>query len=236
MNTVSKKSTVGASSTRRWTALTVAVALTLTGGALYGSYLQRWDAPAELTASAAELAKFPREIGRWTAVEDLTIDTFAMEMLDCAGYVHRRYLHRDSGQSIRLVIIVGPPGPTAVHTPEICFSSRAYEVTNQRTKSSVESPDGQQHSFWKVDFTTRNAFADGLRVYYSWSHGAQWRASDSPRFELAGGPLLYKIQLATYVSPYLGDDAPDPGRQFLEEFLQSAWMPGASGQHYQSFD
>jgi hypothetical protein len=123
-----------------------------------------------------------------------------------------------------------------VHTPEICFSSREYDITNDRTKTIVESSTGQRHSFWKVDFTTRNALADGLRVYYAWSRGDVWQAADSPRFKLAGGPLLYKIQLATYVSPYLGNDAADPGRQFLEDFLQSAWTPGASGQNYRSFD
>jgi hypothetical protein len=198
--------------------------------------LQRWNAPAELTAAAAELAKFPGEIGRWTAVEDMPIEDPALQMLESAGYVHRRYVNRDTGQSIQLVIIVGPPGPTAAHTPEICFSSRAYNITNERTKTIVESSTGQRHSFWIIDFTTRNAFADGLRVYYAWSQGSAWLAADFPRFELAGGPLLYKIQLATYVSPYLGEGTTDPGRQFLDEFLQSAWTPGASGQHSQSFD
>jgi hypothetical protein len=236
MSTASNTTTARSTSASRWIALALAIGLTLTGGVLYGSYLQRWDAPAELTASAAELAKFPREIGRWTAVEDMPIQDFALQMLESAGYVHRRYVNRDSGQSIRLVVIVGPPGPTAVHTPEICFSSRAYDIANERTKMFVESSTGQKHSFWSVDFTTRNAFADGLRVYYAWSRGDSWEAADYPRFELAGGPLLYKIQLATYVSPYLGEDAPDAGRQFLDEFLQSAWTPGASGQHYQSFD
>ncbi len=236
MSTIADTFTARSTSISRWIALALGVVLTLTGGVLYGRYVQRWNAPAELTASAAELAKLPRDIGRWTAVEDLPIEEFALQMLESAGYVHRRYLNRDSGQSIRLVILVGPPGPTAVHTPEICFSSRAYEITNNRMRTSIEAASGQQHSFWHVDFTTRNAFADGLRVYYAWSRGSEWKASESPRFELAGGPLLYKIQLASYVSPYKGDDTADPGQQFLEEFVKSAWKPGASGRNHQSID
>jgi hypothetical protein len=143
-------------------------------------------------------------------------------MLDCVGYVYRRYVNQDSGQSIQLVIVAGPPGPIAVHTPEICFSGRAYEIQNERTEIFLESPPDEWHSFWRVDFTTRNAAADRLRVYYAWSLGEMWQASRSPRFEFAGAPWLYKIQIEASIAPFLHDDL-DSGRQFVEELLKSDW-------------
>jgi hypothetical protein len=208
---------------RQWLALTAAVLITVTGGVLYGGYIQRWNPPPDLTAAATRLAKLPREFGSWKVVDDVPIDESTLEMLECAGYVSRRYVNQESGQSVQCAIMVGPPGPIAVHTPEVCYSSQEYEIQNERTRISIEALPSQKHSFWKVDFTTRNALADALRVHYAWTSGREWKASRTPRFEYAGEPRLYKIQSASYVTPDLGDVGVDPGRQFLEEFVRSAW-------------
>jgi hypothetical protein len=219
-----QRRTIGAHS---WVALAIAVAITLAGGALYGNYSQRWSPPVELTAAAAQLEQFPQVVGSWKASEDLPIEKYAVDMLECKGYVHRRYVDQDSGQAVQLAFLVGPPGPIAVHTPEICFSSRAYEMAGERTETTFDGFTGKRNSFWRVDFTSRNALADGLRVYYAWSSGRTWSASRSPRFEFAGAPLLYKIQLAAYFVPRVNEETPDPGRQFLEELLRT-WSPGES--------
>ena len=210
-------------SVRRWIALAVAVLITLTGGILYGNYSQRWNSSAEMRSAAIHLGSFPREVGSWKAVEDSPIEESALQMLECEGHLNRRYVNGETGKSLQLAIMLGPPGPIAVHTPEICYSSRAYEQTDERAEAVLEASSGKRHSFWKVDFTTRNAMADDLRVYYAWSTGAKWQASDSPRFEFAGAPLLYKLQLASYVSPHAGDEGPDPGQQFLLELLKTPW-------------
>jgi hypothetical protein len=212
----------------RWLSLAAAVLITLAGGVLYGSYSQRWNPPAELAVAAADLEMFPLEIGRWKASDELPIEEEARKMLECAGSVNRRYINQDSGDSIRMVVLVGPPGPIAVHTPEICYSSRDYEINGDRTETILEASPGRQHSFWRVDFAPRNALADGLRVYYAWTSDRIWKASGSPRFEYAGEPLLYKIQLATPVTDHLNDNGLDPGRQFLEEFVKSDWTQGAN--------
>jgi hypothetical protein len=217
-------------------ALGLATVLTLTGGVLYGSYSQRWNAPAELAAAAAHLENFPREIGKWKAMEDIPIEESALQMLECAGYVCRRYVNQDSGESLQLAILLGPAGPIAVHTPEICYSSRAYEIKNERTATSVDDDSNNRHTFWKVDFATRNAFANSLRVYYAWSPCDEWRASDSPRFEFGGAPLLYKIQLATYVSPNSRESDRDSIQRFLADFIRTAWTRGASRRGYQAFN
>jgi hypothetical protein len=205
----------------RWMAPLIAVAIIVSGGVLYGNYMQRFNRPVELAHAAAQLEQFPREFGRWKAIEGFPIDATALQILECAGYVNRRYLNQDTGRSIQLAIIVGPPGPIAVHAPEICYSSRSYEIRNERKEIPIEAATGR-HTFWRVDFTTRDASIDGLRVYYAWTSSGVWNASGSPRFEFAGEPLLFKIQLATYVAPYLSDEDRDAGRHFLEDLLQFA--------------
>ena len=203
-------------------ALGAAVLITLAGGLVYGKYAQRWGPPPDMLAAATKLDQLPRQLGPWTLVETLPLAESAREMLECAGYVNRRYMNQETGQTINLAIIVGPPGPTAVHTPEICFSSRAYEQQGDRRRVNLDASPVDRQSFWSIDFATRNVLADGLRVYYGWTVGEHWEAADSPRFEFAASPYLYKLQLA---APYAAGRAegPDGGQEFLEEFLRSGW-------------
>ena len=204
-------------------ALAAAVLITLAGGVLYGKYAQRWGPPPDMLAAATKLDQLPRQLGPWTLVETLTMEDSTLEMLECAGYVNRSYMNQETGQTVGLAIIVGPPGPTAVHTPEICFSSRAYEQQGDRRRVNLDASPVDRQSFWSIDFSTRNVLADGLRVYYAWSAGENWEAADSPRFEFAAAPYLFKIQLAAPRSAGLGAEGPDAGQDFLEEFLRSGW-------------
>lgn len=206
-----------------WLAPLLAVAITLVGGALHGRNSNRWGPPADRRAAAAHLATMPKQIGRWKLVEELPIDEASLTMLECDGYLYRRYTHQDTGQSINVVILVGPPGPIAVHTPEICFSSRAYEIQGQRKAVAMQGGGGAENSYWCTDFQSKNPFADALHVYYAWSPGGPWKASKSPRYEYAGSQLLYKIQLAVPMTREMMDSDSDPGRQFLEDLRKSGW-------------
>ena len=208
---------------QEWLALGLAVAITLMGGALYGYYSQRWGPPADLVTAGKHLESLPQQIGNWTMVEELPFGETEREMLECSGYVNRRYINRDSGKTVSLAIIVGPPGPTAVHTPEICFSSRAYERQGERREIVLEDSPLDRHSYWTVDFSSRNPLADSLRVYYAWSLGRTWQASKSPRFEFGAAQMLYKIQLAAPIAYRSASDESDPVREFLSDLNQSGW-------------
>ena len=205
-------------------AFCAALGLTLVGGALYGNYSHRWGPPADLVAAGAMVEQLPSRIGPWQSVEDLTMSKSALEMLECAGYVNRRYQHESTGQVVSVAVIVGPPGPTAVHTPEVCYNSRAYEQESERQLIEFTAADGTAHSFWSVDFNTRNVLADGLRVYYAWGLGDKWEASEAPRYQFAAKPGLYKIQLAATVPPGVANGSSDPGAEFLKEIVNCDWQ------------
>jgi Protein of unknown function (DUF3485) len=212
-----------------WLALALGVCLTLSAGALYGKFSQRWGPPADLTAAATHLESLPHQIGNWKLAEESPMGKPALEMLQCAGYVNRCYVNQQSGQTVNLAIIVGPPGPTAVHTPEICYSSRAYDVQGNRQKIVLESSPTVRDSFWAVDFSTKNPLADGLRVYYAWSRGGSWEASASPRYEFGAEPLLYKLQLAGPIGRNKNDKGSDSCHEFLEDLLKTSWTTAARG-------
>lgn len=223
MNAKSSKPNRQRTGSSTFVALIAALVITLTGGAWYGSYAQRWGPPADMVTASTKLDQLPRQFGDWSLAEELPFDESTREMLECAGYVNRRYINRATGEGVNLAIILGPPGPTSVHTPEICFSSRAYEQQGERSLLELEEGAGVSDSFWTLDFTTQNVLADGLRIYYAWSRGNDWEASDSPRYKFAAAPYLYKLQLAAPVPAKAGVSSADVGKEFLQEFLQSAW-------------
>jgi hypothetical protein len=197
--------------------------MTLIGGTLYGKYSQRWGPPPDLLAAAHQLEQMPKQLGSWQLAEEMPMQESSLKMLECAGYVNRRYVNQETGQVVNLSVIVGPPGPTAVHTPEICFSSRAYDQRGTRRSVELAASDDQTDEFWSLDFEAKNVLAEGLRVYFAWSLGDRWEASEDPRYEFAAVPLLFKIQLAAALPPKMGGTESDAGREFLTELVNSNW-------------
>jgi hypothetical protein len=140
----------------------------------------------------------------------------------CAGYVNRTYVNQKTGGEVSLAIIVGPAGPTAVHTPEICYSSQAYSQETPRKAITFADPAGEQHSLWRLTFRSNDPAAEQLCVHYAWTADGRWQASESPRFEFAGKTMLYKIQMASPVPPGKIEDT-NPSKQFLEDLFGSGW-------------
>lgn len=211
------------STVSQWLVVAVSAGIVLSAGALYGHFSSRWGASADLVAAGSHLDSFPDQLGKWQLVEELPMDNTTLNMLECAGYVNRRYVNQESGEEVRVAIIVGPAGPTAVHTPEICYSSRAYDLQDQRRSVVISAAADAEHTFWCVDFKMRHVLAEQLRVYYAWSLGERWEAATSPRVSFAAEPMLYKIQLASTIPPAVQAVDSDPCRQFLEELLESGW-------------
>jgi hypothetical protein len=206
----------------------IAIGLTLVSGLVYGRWTQRWGATASLAAAAKRVEAFPRQLGSWRLMEDRPMADQIVEMLQCEGHVNRRYVNENDGSIVNVALIVGPPGPTAVHTPEICFSSQAYEIEEDRQKKFFKTRHDGAHSLWTTTFRSSDLTHDQLRVYYGWSEGEQWEASRSPRFEYGGSALLYKLQVSTVVMPVPGSETSDSCQDFIETLLREYWVvPGA---------
>lgn len=206
-----------------------AIALTLVTGLVHGRLSQRWGPAPDLLAAAKRLESFPQQFGDWQLLKQEPIDESTIEMLSCVGYVNREYVNRKTGETVWIAIMLGPAGPIAVHTPEVCYSSRAYTIHEPRKRISLSDPAGHAHSFWSLAFRTNTPTTDQLRVCYAWYGKEGWEASKSPRFEFGGLPLLYKVQVASLVPPTTGSpngESPDPCERFLGDVVRSGWSLG----------
>jgi hypothetical protein len=197
----------------------VAAALTVAGAAIQGSYSSRGGTPSALAAAGQRLQSIPQAVGPWRMRESETWNQKRIDMLQCSGYIHRTYVHRKTGQAVNVAVLVGPPGPTSVHIPEICYKSEGYDIAGASQRFEVPRRGADADEFWGVTFRALNQHIGLLQVGYGWSDGGPWVAPDHPRVSFGGRPLLYKLQLAV-VCPASSDIRHyDVCRDFLADFL-----------------
>jgi hypothetical protein len=196
--------------------------LTLGTGVVCGRISQRWGPAPDMMAAANLLKDLPTQIGEWKSTEGAPLSKYAQETLACSGFVSRQYINQRTGEKVEMAIIVGPSGPMSVHTPEICYSSQAYEIHEPREATSIEDAKGNSHDFWRLRFRSPSPTAEQLCVYYAWNAEKKWEASESPRFEYAGRPMLFKLQMSSLVPPGPVKHE-NVCAEFLRELLNSGW-------------
>lgn len=204
-------------------AIVLVLAITVLAGVLQGNLSNRWGPSPDVQAAAARMLDLPDHFGDWQLQSVEPFDPDVQEILQCVGHIHHKYVNtKNPLETISVAIILGPSGPTAVHTPEICYSSRAFKTLVEPEHVTILDSDEQEHEFWAMTFEGKDLAATRLRTYYAWTTGDTWAAPKSARFAYAGQPMLYKIQLASHTLPGSNSDTKDACQRFLEAFLPVA--------------
>jgi hypothetical protein len=195
---------------RTFAALTASAALVACGLA-HGVLTDRWsgsDAPAE---AAARYPLLPQRLGEWDG-QDIEVKGRPDPAL--AGSLQRRYVHRGSGREVTLALFCGKPEPVATHSPDVCYGASGYSL-GPVTRVAV---DGGQ--MWTTDAEKRRAGGvSRLRLYWAWSAGAGWSASDRPRLDFSRRPVLHKLYLIREIEEGEGELKEEPCLAFLKELL-----------------
>lgn len=199
--------------------LTVALAMTIGGGVLHGKYSHRWSGRSELEAAGRRLESLPEQFGAWRLEQSFSLPADLLASLECRGAIHRRYQNLKTRQTVDLAMIVGPPGPTAEHIPEICYASRDYDLQGTRQRLRVDRSGRTPDEFWGVTFRSLQPGVGLRQVAYGWSQGTEWTAPDQPRFVLAESPVLYKLQLAVSLPASAEARRYDVCEEFLKDLL-----------------
>lgn len=192
----------------------VALAITVAGGALHGQLTGRWEPTAALEPLAERLQSLPDAVGAWRLKESKQLPTGIVTELQCTGYISRVYVHSHTGAEVAVAVLAGPAGPIAVHTPELCYSSRDYTPIRSRERVSIG-----QHELWTLFLRAAND-VDQLRVVYGWSDGQRWAAPESARLAFGGNDYLYKLQVASY-DTIQALHTEDVCLTFTEEFIKA---------------
>jgi hypothetical protein len=189
------------------------IASSLAVGVVHGRLTNRWGIQPDMQEAGRRLKNVPTEFGPWRQVVEHQLNERVASMLQCQGSVNRVYENAHTGQRVHVVVLLGPSGPISVHTPEVCYSSRDYLITDDRIKHTV----GDNQDLWDLRLKSNRPGAAQLRVLYGWTNDGNWDATASPRFTYGGRPLLYKIQLSGPVASEPGDQ--EACDDFLKNFL-----------------
>jgi hypothetical protein len=199
-------------------AILVLCTVTVATGWVNGRLSNRWGESVDLVAAGQRLEAVPDRVGNWEMQFSRPFEDDVVEMLQCAGHFNRAYVNSLTGETVTVELLVGPPGPTAAHTPEICYSSRNHEITEESNAVQTRPAASPDETFWRMTLRSTDIEQRLQRVYYSWcGPDGCWRAAKNPRFEYGGQGLLYKVQLASELRE--AQDADDPCRRFLQDFL-----------------
>jgi hypothetical protein len=165
------------------------------GPAMYFGHVE--NAQAKMIEDASQrLAVVPTHFGPWEMRKEESLSDSALKMLGCSNHLCRTYSNTKTGEIVGFVMLVGPGGPLAVHTPEICMSSREYENIRPMERMEIDS-GGKKQEFFSTVFRTRSLEGQRVDVFYGWSRdGSNWEAPLSPRMALGPLPVLYKLQVA----------------------------------------
>jgi hypothetical protein len=128
----------------------------VTGIAAFASFFPTWlEGKSNHGISDQQLAEnlceFPKQLGDWETVSEEPLTPVVERILRCYGYVNRVYWNSKTGDRVSLAILFGPRGPMAVHTPEICYSSRG-RIPMGKPEEVVPGGNIKGHSFWRLDF------------------------------------------------------------------------------------
>jgi hypothetical protein len=163
----------------------------MTSGVVHGVLTDRWQTSAEPALRAGRLELLPYKLGDWVGQD---IETDPKQVGPVAGFLHRRYLNRQTGTGVTVFMVCGRPGPVCIHTPDVCYAASGYEILSQE-KMPLPSDIGEGE-FWTAKLRKANSTEDfRLRIFWSWSDGHEWATPESPRLTFARRQVLFKLYL-----------------------------------------
>lgn len=201
-------------------ALLLALAGTLGTGYLHGRMTNRWGLGRQAHSAAEQLrVPLPEAAGHWRLRREEPFPKAVVQVLQCPAHISRVYEHQQTGDVVMVAVIVGPPGPVAVHSPEICYSSRDYTIDGPRREAQFKDASGQQHALWELSLKANELDRVPLKVFYGWTPGGPWQATPQPRFRFGGLSHLYKLQLSVTQHPASEAIQFNAAEDFLLHFL-----------------
>lgn len=192
-----------------------ALAVVVASGVVHGMLTDRWRASSEPAKRASRLDLVPFTLGDWVGQD---IETDSRQVGPIAGYLHRRYLNRQTGTGVTVFMVCGRPGPVCIHTPDVCYRASGYEILSQE-KLTLPSDVGPGE-FWTAKIRKTNSTEDyRLRIFWSWSDANEWSIPESPRLKFARRPVLFKLYLIRELNDKTESPDHDPCLELFRQFL-----------------
>ncbi len=203
--------------------LALVVAVTVSTALVQGRMRHRWGTTDAVRTTAALMQELPQQFGDWRMTDSSRLDEESRNQLECLSEMVRTYTNAKSGEKVTLLFILGPTGPTAAHTPEVCIGERDFAPLGDRRE--VAAGQGSDR-FWNKRFKSKKLHGESLSVYWAWNADGIWKAPKDARYAFVGIPFLYKAQVTCgFRGPWDGETSvreADAGQRFLADFVTVA--------------
>jgi hypothetical protein len=190
------------------------VALVLTG-VVHGFWTGRFDFSEGALGPASRVQSAALDLPTW---EGVALDQQSSANSSTVQHLFRRYVHRESGQEVNVLLVCGRPGPVSIHTPDACYGASGYQVT-----APVKRPwsvGDQKAEFWSARMLKKRSTEQlQVRVFWAWNAGHGWVASDNPRVAFSNSSLLYKLYLVRDLTRNEEPSTDDPCVMLMRELL-----------------
>jgi Protein of unknown function (DUF3485) len=198
------------------------IAVILAFGVWEAWWTDRWALSKEPERAANKLKDISRTVGDWINDDDETLDPRQVARAEMTGYLSRKYTNKNKNTpaALQVLIVAGRPGPTALHSPDVCYPAIGYQRLAPPIKYSVKSPLGEPLAdCWIADYQRDGINPEPLRIRWSWTATGTWAAADNPRLEFAGYGFLYKLYVLRVLPRPNVPMTDDPTEDFLRVFL-----------------
>ncbi|MGH7171108.1 MAG: exosortase-associated EpsI family protein [Gemmataceae bacterium] len=201
----------------RFLPLGLVLVVVMASGIAHGLWSGRWNASDGPQRAAARLARLPMAVGDWDGRTG-DLDARQMSVAELSGARVCEYVNRRTGSVVSTLLVCGRPGPVSVHTPEICYVGRGYELAGAKSRYGNPSLAGAE--FWVCDFQkSQTATPDRLRIFYAWSSNGALSAPENPRLTFFREPALYKLYVTRKLVQAEEPLEDDPAVDFLNVFV-----------------
>jgi hypothetical protein len=222
---------------RRHLPAAVMAALILTAGTIHGRWTNRWARATELQHAVDHLGRLPLAFGDWEGRENVLDENERKmyEASEAAMWLTRSYVHRKTGEALSLLVLCGPPGPTAAHSPEACYGGGGYELSGPPEREEIRFGTPPETAVFQAGNFRRSDAASsmGLRIYWSYRGGSAWEVPYNTRLAFARYPALYKVYVVRQMAMAQGlPPADEVGPRFIRDLMPELekLLPHESGQ------
>jgi hypothetical protein len=143
----------------------------------------------------------PKEIGDWKG-QDLSVDEQVKKTAGAVNYVSRLYKNEETGQEVRLWLIVGHSRDICRHTPNICYPSSGFRQQGRQLRYEMPLAGTDPAQFFTGKFTKDDVHGRRAeRVFWAWNHPEtdKWEAPSDPRQHYGLSRALYKMYFTSNV-------------------------------------
>jgi hypothetical protein len=201
-------------------AILTAILLLFLSRMLHDRWTEQGSRGGALAEGAARLERLPMKLDAWEA-EAMQLEAEDIAQARLAGYIWRRYRNLDTGASVSILLLYGPPGPISVHTPDACYGGAGYALLGKPARvalgpNSIAAPA----EFWSGHFIKTGAVVpQRLCICWSWNGAGSWEAPANPRLTFARFTGLYKLYVICELSASK-DSSPSQQQTPAEDFMQ----------------